>query len=152
MSRRVGSSSTAKTFRPSSATPEISRATGLVADSPAVRRRLVDWQRAFARDRDVVTEGRDQGTIVFPDAFRKYYLTASPEERARRRHAEFIAKGERLSTESVLRDLVERDAKDEARAIAPLKPAPDAQVIDTTGLDLDEVLGRLEHDVRNHLK
>jgi CMP/dCMP kinase len=131
---------------------EITRATGQVADSPSVRRRLVDWQRAFARDHDVIAEGRDQGTIVFPDAFRKFFLTASLEERARRRHAEFVARGEPIARETVLRDLRERDARDEARAIAPMKPAADAQVIDTTGLDLGAVIGRLERDIRKHLQ
>src|SRR4051794_37498216 len=70
-------------------TPEVTKATQYLAGSPSVRRRLVAWQRAFAAEFDVVAEGRDQGTVVFPDAFRKFFLTASPEERARRRHEEF---------------------------------------------------------------
>lgn len=130
---------------------EVTRASSFVADSPSVRRRLVDWQRAFARENDVVAEGRDQGTVVFPDAFRKFYLTASLEERARRRHAEFAARGESVSLESVLRDLEQRDARDAARAIAPMKPAADARIIDTTGLDLEAVLGEIERDVADRL-
>lgn len=126
---------------------EVTRASSFVADSPSVRRRLVDWQRAFARENDVVAEGRDQGTVVFPDAFRKFYLTASLEERARRRHAEFAARGDSVSLEIVLRDLEQRDARDAARAIAPMKPAVDARIIDTTGLELDAVLGEIERDV-----
>lgn len=126
---------------------EVTRASSLVADSPSVRRRLVEWQREFARENEVVTEGRDQGTVVFPDAFRKFYLTASLAERARRRHAEFAARGETVSVESVEHDLEQRDARDAARAIAPMKPAGDARIIDTTGLSLDAVSEEVERDV-----
>ena len=126
---------------------EITRATGSVADSPNVRRRLVHWQREFAAQYDVVTEGRDQGTVVFPDALRKFFLTASLEERARRRHAEFADRGESITFDAVVRDLDDRDKRDAARAIAPMKPAADAAVIDTTGLSLDEVVARIERDV-----
>ena len=94
---------------------EVTRASRYAADSPAVRHRLTDWQREFARDQDVVTEGRDQGTLVFPDAFRKYYLTASEAERARRRVADYQARGERVSFEAVLRDQRQRDDRDAAR-------------------------------------
>jgi cytidylate kinase len=128
---------------------EITRATRHLADSPSVRRRLVQWQRAFAVEYDLVAEGRDQGTVVFPDAFRKFFLTASLEERARRRRAEYLARGETIALETVLRDLEERDSRDAARAIAPMIPAPDACVIDTTGLSLDEVLARIEQAVRS---
>ena len=127
---------------------EVTRATQYVADSPSVRRQLVAWQRAFAAENDVVTEGRDQGTIVFPDAFRKFFLTASLEERARRRHAEFVARGEPITLEAVLRGLQERDARDASRAIAPMRPADDALVIDTTGLSLDQVVARIEHHLQ----
>jgi len=128
---------------------EITRASRYLADSPSVRRQLVAWQREFATENDVVAEGRDQGTVVFPDAFRKFFLTASLEERARRRHAEFAAKGESIDLEAVLRDLLERDTRDAARAIAPMKPAADARVIDTTGLGLGEVIDEIEQDVRS---
>ena len=124
---------------------EVTRACRFVADSPAVRRRLVSWQRAFAESvGDVVTEGRDQGTIVFPDAFRKVYLIATDEERARRRHEEFIKRGASISLEEVLNDLRSRDASDAARAIAPMRPADDATIIDSTGLNLDDVVARIE--------
>jgi cytidylate kinase len=128
---------------------DVTAASRYVADSPAVRRRLMDWQREFAREQDVVTEGRDQGTLVFPDAFRKYYLTATAEERARRRLAEYRARGQGdgIRFESVLRELRERDERDEARAIAPMKPAPDAILIDSTGLSAEEVVDRLAEDV-----
>jgi cytidylate kinase len=130
---------------------EVTRASKFVADSPSVRRRLMDWQRTFASDHDVVTEGRDQGTLVFPDAFRKYYLTASDEERARRRLAEYQARGEAVRWEEVLRDQRERDTRDAARAIAPMRPAADATVIDTTGLTIDQVVDRLAGDIDRHL-
>jgi cytidylate kinase len=127
---------------------EVTRASRHLAASPRVRDQLIRWQRAFASDYDVVAEGRDQGTIVFPDALRKFFLTASPAERARRRHAEFAARGEAISPEEVLRDILERDARDEARAIAPLKPATDARIVDTTDIPLDQVVDLFEQDVR----
>ena len=128
---------------------EVTRATRHSADSPSVRRRLVEWQRSFAStEGDVVTEGRDQGTIVFPDAFRKFYLIASDEERARRRHAELAAKGIAIDLGEVLKDMLARDAQDASRAIAPMKPADDARIIDSSGLALDQVVALLEDDVR----
>ena len=95
-----------------------------------------------------MTEGRDQGTLVFPDAFRKFYLTATDEERARRRMADYQARGhgDGLSLDSVLRDLRERDARDAARAIAPMKPAADAIVVDSTGMAVDAVVGAMAED------
>ncbi|MBV8554356.1 MAG: (d)CMP kinase [Planctomycetaceae bacterium] len=129
---------------------EVTNATQYVADSPSVRRQLVAWQRAYATEDDVIAEGRDQGTIVFPDAFRKFFLTASLEERARRRHAEFVARGEPITLEAVLRGLQERDARDASRAIAPMRPADDALVIDTTGLSLDQVVARIEHHLQGN--
>ncbi|HWE39884.1 MAG TPA: (d)CMP kinase [Isosphaeraceae bacterium] len=130
---------------------EVTRATKYLADSPSVRRQLVRWQRAFADDYDVVAEGRDQGTVVFPDAARKFFLTASAEERARRRHAEYLAKGEVVDPEAVLRDIRERDDRDASRSIAPMVAAADARVVDTTGLDPDSVVALLEADVRSRL-
>jgi CMP/dCMP kinase len=127
---------------------EVTNATHYVAGSPSVRRQLVAWQRAYATEDDVIAEGRDQGTIVFPDAFRKFFLTASLEERARRRHAEFVARGEPITLEAVLRGLQERDARDASRSIAPMRPADDALVIDTTGLCLDQVVARIEHHLQ----
>jgi CMP/dCMP kinase len=130
---------------------EVTQASRYIADSPSVRRELMDWQRDFARDRDIVTEGRDQGTLVFPDAFRKYFLTASDEERARRRWADYQARGESVSFESVLQDQRQRDARDAVRAIAPMKPAADATIIDTTGLSIDDVVERLAADIEDRL-
>lgn len=128
---------------------EITRSSRYLADSPSVRIRLVEWQRAFAEEHDVIAEGRDQGTLVFPSASRKFFLTASLEERARRRHAEYVNRGERIEREAVLRDLQERDARDEARSIAPMRPAHDARIIDTTGIPLDEVVDIIEQDLRS---
>jgi cytidylate kinase len=126
---------------------DVTLASKFVADSPSVRRKLMEWQRAFAAERDVVTEGRDQGTLVFPNAFCKYYLTASDEERARRRLIEHQERGEPTTLEAVLRAQQERDARDAARAIAPMKPAPDAILIDTTGMSIDLVVDRLAASV-----
>ena len=102
-------------------------------------------------EQDVVTEGRDQGTVVFPDAFRKYYLTASEEERARRRLADYLARGESVSFEAVLDDQRQRDARDAARALAPMRPADDARVIDSTGMSIDAVVDRMAADIAEHL-
>ncbi len=129
-------------------TVEVTRASRFLADSPRVRAELVRLQREFARENSVVAEGRDQGTVVFPDAFRKFFLTATIEERARRRFAEFAARGEAIDRSSVERDLRDRDERDAARSIAPMKPAQDAVTLDTTGMDLDEVVARIERSVR----
>ena len=130
---------------------DVTLASKFVADSPSVRRQLTVWQRAFAAHDDVVTEGRDQGTLVFPDAFRKYYLTASDEERALRRVGDYRSRGESVSFESVLRDQRERDARDAARTIAPMKPAPDAILLDTTGLSVEGVVDRMARDIEEYL-
>ena len=127
--------------------PAVTESSRFIADSPSVRRRLSAWQRELAATENVVTEGRDQGTLVFPDAFRKYYLTASDEERARRRLADYAARAEPVSFESVLEDIRARDARDAARAIAPMKPAADAIVVDSTGLTVEEVVEKLAADV-----
>ena len=97
----------------------------------------------FAGQADTVTEGRDQGTRVFPDAFRKFFLTAAAEERARRRFADLQSSSRSLSFTTVLQDLRDRDARDAARVIAPLKPADDAVMIDTSSLSLDQVVDQL---------
>jgi CMP/dCMP kinase len=128
---------------------EVTSASRYLADSPRVRAELVRLQREFARDNAVVAEGRDQGTVVFPDAFRKFFLTATTAERARRRHAEFLARGEAIEIDRVERDLIERDERDAARAIAPMKPAEDAHVVDTTGLALDAVVALIERLMRH---
>ncbi len=130
---------------------EVTRAARYLADSPGVRRRLVALQREFAGEYDVIAEGRDQGTVVFPDALCKFFLTASIDERTRRRHAEFAARGDAITPEAVRRDLEERNARDAARAIAPMKPAEDARIIDTTGIALDQVVASIESQIRTCL-
>jgi cytidylate kinase len=114
------------------------------AAAPQVRQRLVAWQRAFAdRHARVVTEGRDQGTVVFPEASVKFYLTADAAERARRRRAELEEKGGEIDLGRVREALEARDRSDESRTAGPLRPAPDAIVIDTTALSVSEVVERV---------
>ncbi|WP_207418685.1 (d)CMP kinase [Roseomonas haemaphysalidis] len=119
--------------------PEADRAASAVAAQPAVRAALLDWQRDFGRTHGAVLDGRDIGTVVFPDARVKLFVTASAEERARRRWLEQGGTGDR---EAVLAALVARDAQDAARAVAPMKPAEDATLIDTTELDADAAFAR----------
>ncbi len=114
-----------------------------VAAHPGVRQALYGRQRAFARPPGLVADGRDMGTVVFPDAQLKVFLTASPEERARRRYKQLIAKGISVTMEGLLRDIRERDARDAGRAAAPLKPAPDAVLLDTTNLTIDDAKDRV---------
>jgi CMP/dCMP kinase len=132
-------------------TPEITAASGAIASSPCVRQKLVSWQRDIAKGGNFVCEGRDQGTIVFPDALCKFFLVADPEERARRRHRELIARDESVSLAEVLQAQSERDARDAARDIAPMVPAHDAMLLDTTLLALDEVVDRMEQEVRKRM-
>jgi CMP/dCMP kinase len=126
----------------------VTAATGAAADSPSVRHRLAALQRAAAVGRNMVCEGRDQGTIVFPDAECKFFLVADPTERARRRQREMSTRGEQVDLDGVLRAQTERDQRDAARDIAPMKPAPDAIVLDSTALTPAEVVDRMEAEVR----
>jgi CMP/dCMP kinase len=114
----------------------VSEAASRVAVHPGVRLALLARQRAFRRPPGLVADGRDMGTVVFPDAVLKVFLTASPEERARRRHKQLIEKGISITIDSLLRDIRDRDARDAGRAAAPLKPAEDAVILDTTGLTI----------------
>jgi cytidylate kinase len=127
---------------------EAAAAASRVAVLAAVRRALAVQQQIIARGRDMVCEGRDQGTAVFPDAAVKFFLVADPHERARRRHRDLVARGERLTFEQVLAAQEERDRRDAGRDIAPLRPAADALIIDTTHLTPDELLDRLEREAR----
>jgi cytidylate kinase len=129
-------------------TAEVTAASAAVADSPAVRRRLVDLQRAAAAGQDMVSEGRDQGTIVFPDAACKFFLTADPVERARRRQREMEEGGEAVDPAVLRQALEDRDRRDAARDLAPMRPAADALVLDSTHLRLGQVVDRLEAEVR----
>jgi CMP/dCMP kinase len=114
-----------------------------VAAWPAVRTALLDRQRAFARPPGLVADGRDMGTVVFPAASLKIYLTASAEERALRRYKQLKDKGSGVSLSALSREITERDARDSTRAVAPLIPAPDAEVIDSTGLSIEQVVARV---------
>jgi cytidylate kinase len=111
-----------------------------VAAWPAVREALLDRQRRFAREPGLVADGRDMGTVVFPYAALKVFLTASPEERARRRYKQLKDKGSGVSLAALSREIAERDLKDSTRAVAPLRPAPDAHVIDSTDLNIQDVV------------
>lgn len=132
-------------------TPEITTASGPIASSPVVRRRLVQWQRQIAAGQSMVCEGRDQGTVVFPDAGCKFFLVADPVERARRRHRELESRGNKLSFDEVLQAQEERDQRDAARAIGPMVPAVDAILLDSTGLTPPQVVERMEREVRARL-
>jgi cytidylate kinase len=127
---------------------EVTAASRYTADSPTVRRQLVRWQQEFAVGRDIVTEGRDQGTLVFPHAACKFFVVADPVARAKRRQKDMAARGENLSLEQVLQAQEQRDQRDEARALAPMVPAPDAIHFDTTDLSLDQVVEQMEQIVR----
>jgi len=122
---------------------EVERGVSLVAKVAGVRRALVAQQRQMAQGGRVVVAGRDIGTVVLPRAELKLYLAASPEERARRRHLELVQRGEKAHYEQVLAELKRRDKIDSERALAPLQPAPDAKVIDTDGLNIEQVLAEI---------
>jgi CMP/dCMP kinase len=132
-------------------TPEITKVTHHAADNPAVREHLVALQRAAAAGRDVVTEGRDQGTVVFPHAECKIFLTASPEERARRRVEDFRRRGQQVPLEEVLAQQNLRDQRDTVRSSGPLRLAPDAIEFSTDGLSSEQVIDRLEAIVRQRM-
>ena len=122
-----------------------------VAARPVVRTRLVPLQRALAAPAGVVMEGRDIGTVVFPDAPVKLYLTAAPGERARRRAVELRARGETIDEAALARDIAARDRRDSERAHSPLRPAADAVVLDTTTLTLETVVDEMERIARARL-
>jgi cytidylate kinase len=114
-----------------------------VSAIPEVRLALLEIQRAGARSGGVVLEGRDIGTVVLPDAEAKFFLTASVDTRATRRRTELLGKGQTVSFETVRRDVIERDERDTNRAVAPLRQAADAVVVDSTDLTLDQVVDRI---------
>lgn len=124
-------------------TPEVSMGASKVSAVPAVREFLFELQQKIARENNCVMDGRDIGTVVLPNAQLKVFLTASAEERARRRCKEFLEKGEQVSFEEVLRDIEQRDYNDSHRDIAPLKQADDAILLDTSNLNLEESIQAL---------
>lgn len=133
-------------------TPEVSMSASVVSAIPDVRKFLFDLQLSLAEKNHVVMDGRDIGTVVLPQAQVKIFLTASPEERARRRFEELQAKGDPISYEQVLEDVRRRDDQDANRAVAPLKPAEDAVLLDTTGFELNDSVAAMLKIVRSRLK
>lgn len=129
-------------------TPEIAQGASSVSAHPEVREALLDMQRQAGDAGGVVLEGRDIGTVVFPQAEAKFFLTASAETRASRRHAELVAKGQNVTLDATLDEVKRRDAQDSGRAVAPLKQAPDAVLVDSTALSIDETVARMLEHVR----
>ncbi len=138
-------------------TPTISMGASTVSATPGVRNALLDVQRRFARGgtTGLVAEGRDIGTVIFPDADLKIFLTASVDERARRRHGELLGKPKAdptMTFEKTRADVMARDKQDESRAVAPLRQADDAVVVDSTGAEVDTTVGRVLALVRTRLQ
>ena len=126
---------------------EVAAGASQVAALPAVREALLQRQRAFQEAPGLVADGRDMGTVVFPDSPLKVFLTASAEERARRRYLQLKAKGDDVSLSSLLDEIRARDERDTQRAVAPLKPAADAIQLDSTELSIDQVLERIMSEI-----
>lgn len=130
--------------------PDITANVHYIASSPRLRARLVELQRNFAdTNQRIVTEGRDQGTVAFPNADVKFFLTADQAERARRRQAELAAKGKAPDIAETLNAIAQRDKSDQSRAVGPLKPPADAIEIDTTHLSIEQVVEKLLSYVKN---
>lgn len=130
-------------------TEAISQKTSQLSKEPAVRDYLLSLQRRLAEDGGVVMEGRDIGTVVLPSADVKFFLTASEEERARRRYEQRLAFGEAVDMETIKADIHARDERDKNRAVAPLKQATDAILVDSTAMSEEEVLDTMAHYVKN---
>jgi cytidylate kinase len=133
-------------------TPEISLLTSTVSAIKSVRDILLELQREMGKAGGVVLEGRDIGTVVFPDAEVKFFLTASAEERGRRRYLEMLEKGEDVTMEGTIAEVARRDEQDEQREHAPLRRAADAIVIDSSGLSIEDVLSLMEGKIKERLK
>ncbi len=132
-------------------TPAVSRAASQVSAHPAVRAYLLEMQRGMARNHNVIMDGRDIGTVVLPDADVKIFLTATAEDRARRRFEELQERGTDTDYDTVLREVIERDERDSGRAAAPLRRAEDALLVDTTGNSLEESFEALLQTIREKL-
>ncbi len=129
-------------------TPEMGMMASAVSKSPAVRARLLTLQRDLGRNGGVVMDGRDIGTVVFPEADVKFFLDASAEERGRRRYEELKAKGMNVDRARITQEIKDRDQQDSTRSLAPLRKADDALLIDSTGLDINAVLERMLAEIR----
>lgn len=121
-------------------TPEISKQASRCSAVAIVRKKLVDLQQKMGQAKSVVMDGRDIGTVVFPDAEYKFFITASPEERAKRRYKELLNKGQKVDYEQVLADITARDYNDSTRDVTPLRKAEDAIEVDTTNMSIEEVI------------
>lgn len=132
-------------------TQDISQKASLVSAHAVVREVLLDMQRDVARKNNVIMDGRDIGTVVLPNADVKIFLTASPEVRARRRTDELIAKGQKAVYETILKEIIQRDHQDSHRPVAPLKQANDAVLVDTSELNIEEVLSAIKGIVRERI-
>jgi cytidylate kinase len=132
-------------------TPEISQGASQVSALPPVRAALLELQQRLGREGGVVAEGRDIGTVVFPDAEAKFFLTATPEIRARRRYDELVAKGATVSFEDTLAEMVERDERDSKRDVAPLAQADDAVALDSSTMGVDQVVATIVETCRAKL-
>ena len=130
---------------------EVSMAASTISRHPSVRLKMVEKQREIAGKMSCVLDGRDIGTFVLPDADFKFYLTASPEVRAKRRYDEMVARGEQVDFEALKRDIAARDKQDSTRALAPLKKADDAILIDTSDMTVDEVLDTLKRKMQEKI-
>ena len=128
--------------------PEMGLGASAVSVHPDVRAALLDLQRQAGRDGGVVLEGRDIGTVVFPDAEAKFFLTARPEVRATRRYEELVAKGQVVTFDQTLRDVIKRDTQDETRAVAPLRRAADAVEIDCSSRSVEETVDLIVNRVK----
>lgn len=132
-------------------TPELSQLASRISTSKIVRERMVELQRAIGSQGGVVAEGRDIGTVVFPDAEVKIYLDASSQERARRRFEEFRGQGSRVTMEETVSEMEERDRRDKERDVAPLRKAEDALVIDSTDSAVDGVVERIMQEIKKKM-
>ncbi|MCQ2450375.1 MAG: (d)CMP kinase [Clostridia bacterium] len=133
-------------------TPEASMMASAVSAKPPVRAFLLEMQRKLARENNVLMDGRDIGTVVLPNATLKFFVTASAEERANRRYKELTEKGMKVEYKEVYDDIVTRDYNDSHREIAPLKPAEDSIIFDTTGLKLDESIEKLTNMIKEKVE
>lgn len=121
-------------------TPEMAMVASRVSAQAEVRKKLTEMQRTIGKDGAIVAEGRDMGTIVFPDAMYKFFLDASPEERAQRRQKQLVENGQKVEFQEILTQIQKRDRDDSGRSLAPLQPAEDAIIIDSSEMSIDEVV------------
>ncbi len=132
-------------------TPDASMAASNVSAIPAVRAFLFDLQKNIAKENNCLMDGRDIGTVVLPDAQVKIFLTASAEKRAKRRYDELIAKGAKVEYNTVLEELIQRDYNDSHREVAPLKPAEDSILVDTSDLNLEESINKVVYTIKEKI-